>query len=326
MTQRSDWDNLLTALESDPHLREALRRHILTEELLNLPVTVASLAKHVETIALAVGQLQTDMTSVKQEMVEMRADITSVKGEMVEVRADIASVKGEIVEVRADIASVKGEMVEVRADIASVKGEMVEMRADIASGKGEMVEMRADIASVKEDVGQLQRGQNIQTGVLSEAAGAAYENTAIRLAPRLLRRHLGLTETVLFSHYPEGRHGNLKAMAEAVPRDQAAASEALEDLMETDMVFKAKGLAGEDVYIVAEASLTVQASDVVRARRRAETLNMIVGLSEVSTEAVAVVMGKSISEDAQALLIEQGDESGMVTFLMANADAPDAQV
>ena len=270
MTQRSDWDNLLTALESDPHLREALRRHILTEELLNLPVTVASLAKHVETIALAVGQLQTDMTSVKQEMVEMRADIASVKGEM--------------------------------------------------------VEMRADIASVKEDVGQLQRGQNIQTGVLSEAAGAAYENTAIRLAPRLLRRHLGLTETVLFSHYPEGRHGNLKAMAEAVPRDQAAASEALEDLMETDMVFKAKGLAGEDVYIVAEASLTVQASDVVRARRRAETLNMIVGLSEVSTEAVAVVMGKSISEDAQALLIEQGDESGMVTFLMANADAPDAQV
>ena len=239
MTQPSNWDNLLDALESDPNLREALRRHILTEELLNMPATVANLTKHVETIALAVGQLQTDMTAVK------------------------------------------------------------------------------------ESLGEVQRTQNIQSGVFSEAAGAAYENTAVRLAPRLFRRHLGITDADLFSHYREGRHGKLKAMAKAVPGNQGVTSEELEDLLETDIVFTAKGPKGQ-VYVLAEASLTVQANDVIRARRRAGILDRITGPGDANPPTIAVVMGKAISEDAQALLIGQGSETGMVTFLMANADAPDS--
>lgn len=239
MTQRSDWDDLLTALESDPQLREALRRHILTEELLNLPATVASLARHVETIALAVGQLQTGMTTVKG------------------------------------------------------------------------------------NIERMQMAQGIQSGVLSEAAGAAYENTAIRLAPRLFRRHLGFTETTLFSHFTDGWHGSLKAMAKAVPNNPTVSAEELEDLLETDMVFTAKGPKGQ-VYVLAEASLTVQANDVIRARRRARILNRLIGPEDSNPWTVAVVMGKAISEDAQALLIGQEGKNGMVTFLMANGDAPDA--
>jgi hypothetical protein len=239
MTQQSNWDNLMAALESDPNLREALRRHILTEELLNLPSTVANLTKHVETIALAVGQLQTDMTSAKEKIEEV------------------------------------------------------------------------------------QRAQSIQSGVLSEAAGAAYENMAIRLAPRLFRRHLGFTETALFSHYMGGRHSKLKAMTKAVPDNQTVSAEELEDLLETDLVFTANGPRGQ-VYVLAEASLTVQANDVIRARRRARILNRLIGNEDTSPWTVAVVMGKAIGEDAQALLIGQEGETGMVTFLMANGDAPDA--
>lgn len=234
------------ALESDPNLREALRRHILTDELLNLPATVATLTKHVEnltehveTIALAVEQLQTDM------------------------------------------------------------------------------------ALVKVGLGEVQKTQNIQSGVFSEAAGVAYENNAIRLAPRLFRRHLGLTGTTLFSHYPEGRHSKLKAMAEAVSGNPVVTDEELEDLLETDMVFTAKEPGGE-VYLLAEASLTVQANDVIRARRRAGILNRVTGPGDINRRTVAVVMGKAISEEAQALLLGRGDETGMVTFLMANTDAPDA--
>ena len=162
----------------------------------------------------------------------------------------------------------------------------------------------------------------IQSGVFSEAAGAAYENNAIRLASRLFRRHLGLNDAALFSHYPEGRHGKLQAMAKAVSGNQAVTAEELEDLLETDMVFTATGPNG-DAFIVAEASLTVQPNDVIRARRRARILDRIVGLEGVNPPTVPVVMGKAISEEAQALLFEQGDETGRVTFLMANAEAPE---
>ncbi len=267
MTQPSNWDNLLDALESDPNLREALRRHILTEELLNMPAIVANLTKHVETIALAVGQLQTDMTSVKQDIGQLQTDMTSVRGDLKEVRTDMTS--------------------------------------------------------VKEGLGEVRRTQSIQSGVFSEAAGAAYENTAIRLAPRLFRRQLGLTGTVLFGHHPVDQYGKLKAMVEVELSRQGITSEEVEDLLETDMVFTARGPYG-DVFIVAEASLTVQANDVIRARRRAGILDRITGPGDANPPTIAVVMGKAISEDAQALLIGQGSETGMVTFLMANADAPDA--
>ena len=100
-------------------------------------------------------------------------------------------------------------------------------------------------------------------------------------------------------------------------------AEELEDLLETDIVFTAKGPRG-GMYVLAEASLTVQANDVIRARRRAGILNRLIGPDDTNPCAVAVVIGKSISEDAQALLDEQDGSTGMVTFLMANGDAPDA--
>ena len=242
MTQYSELDTLLagllTELESDPNLREALRRHILTQEVMKVPDTMAALVEKVDTMAQA------------------------------------------------------------------------------------MVQMQTDVASVRAETGDLHRAQNIQEGVLSEAAGAAYEHTAIRLAPRLFRRILGLTDTTLFSHQPTEQHGKLRAMAETPQQVGAVSSEEVEDLLETDMVFKAKGPAGE-VFIVVEASLTVQANDVVRASRRAGTLNWIVAAAGLAPTVVAVVMGKAISEDAQALLAGQAGETGKVTFLAANADAPD---
>ena len=294
MTQPTDWDNLLAALEADPNLREALRRHILTEELLNLPVTVANLTKHVETIALAVTQLQTDMVSVKGDIGQLKTDMVSVKGDIGQLKTDMVSVKGDIGQLQTDMVSVK-------------------------DGLGEV---QTDMVSVKDGLGEVQRVQMIQSGVFSEAAGAAYENNAIRLASRLFRRHLRLTDTALFSHYPEGQHGKLQAMAKAVSGNQAVTAEELEDLLETDMVFTATGPNG-DVFVVAEASLTVQPNDVMRARRRARILDRIIDLGGTNSQTIAVVMGKAISEDAQALLFGQGDETGTVTFLLANAEAPE---
>jgi len=158
--------------------------------------------------------------------------------------------------------------------------------------------------------------------LLAEIAGPAYENTAIRLAPRLFRRHLGLTETALFSHFAADRHSSLKTMWQAASTAKRVTDEELEDLLETDMVFTANDPSGQ-VYVLAEASLTVQANDVIRARRRARILDRIVGLEDANPPTVAVVMGKAISEDAQALLLGQGNDAGKVTFMMANADTQD---
>jgi len=111
-------------------------------------------------------------------------------------------------------------------------------------------------------------------------------------------------------------------MWQAASTAKRVTDEELEDLLETDMVFTANDPSGQ-VYVLAEASLTVQANDVIRARRRARILDRIVGLEDANPPTVAVVMGKAISEDAQALLLGQGNDAGKVTFMMANADTQD---
>ena len=213
----------------------------------------------------------------------------------------------------------------------STKGHEKARRADFVSGhetiarplRKEQRKVRIhSITSFESLTMDTRANQSIQE-IWSEIARVPYENTAIRLAPRLFRRQLGLTGTVLFSHQPVDQHHNLKSMADIVLGIHGISIDEVEDLLETDMVFRSKGSTG-DVYVVAESSITVQPSDVARAKRRAETLHRVVSHTAPETAVVAVVIGKTISQEAQALLDDPAGEAAKVTFLVANNESPDS--
>ena len=66
-------EDILNALERDPALREALRRHILTEELLQMPVRL-------ERIEADVSTLKDNLTTLTTTVNRIGGDVSMLKG------------------------------------------------------------------------------------------------------------------------------------------------------------------------------------------------------------------------------------------------------
>ena len=66
-------EDILNALERDPALREALRRHILTDELLQMPVRL-------ERIEADVSTLKDNLTTLTTTVNRIGADVSMLKG------------------------------------------------------------------------------------------------------------------------------------------------------------------------------------------------------------------------------------------------------
>ncbi len=65
MTMIPTFEDMLEAMERNPALRDALRRHILTEELLQLPARF--------------DRLEADVTELKAGQTRLEADVTELK-------------------------------------------------------------------------------------------------------------------------------------------------------------------------------------------------------------------------------------------------------
>jgi peptidoglycan hydrolase CwlO-like protein len=76
VTDINTFQDILDALEQDPALREQLRRHILTEELLQLPA--------------AVQELRTDVAELKNGVTEIKTDVAELKNDVTELKTDVA--------------------------------------------------------------------------------------------------------------------------------------------------------------------------------------------------------------------------------------------
>ena len=123
--------------------------------------------------------------------------------------------------------------------------------------------------------------------------GTGYEGKVARVADRLARRNLGLTDpkVVMKSYLPNP----LPPLTEV---DQGAEMgnitwEESDELALADVIVSGTGQDGKQVYVVMEISITVQQTDKTRALRRAELLERATGVV-----AIPVVIG--VDEEASA--------------------------
>ena len=131
----STMEDIIRILREQPEIREAVRREILTEELLDLPRqfaemaailrdVLATLERHTEAIA----ELRGDVSVLKTDMSEVKADVAELKTDMSEVKADVAELKTDMSEVKADVSELKTDMSEVKEGIAELRSSVAELR------------------------------------------------------------------------------------------------------------------------------------------------------------------------------------------------------
>ena len=89
-TPINTFQDILDAMERDPALRDALRSHILTEELIQLPAQFAEhkaqfaefvqvTREHNELVDRRLERLETDMAELKTDMAELKTDVAELK-------------------------------------------------------------------------------------------------------------------------------------------------------------------------------------------------------------------------------------------------------
>ena len=79
-TPINTFQDILDAMERDPALLDALRRHILTDDLLELPAQVKALTETVTTLAETVKALTQDAKETKANMARMGGHLSNLMG------------------------------------------------------------------------------------------------------------------------------------------------------------------------------------------------------------------------------------------------------
>ena len=231
-TPINTFQDILDAMERDPALVDALRRHILTDDLLELPAQVKALTETVAALA-----------------------------ETVKVLSDTVEVLAKDVEA-------------IKADLSSLT-DKVDSLADSQEA------MRRDLDRVG--------------GHVSNLMGTDYESTVARYADRLARRHLRLISPAVAAR-ARGPNATLPLPV----GDQAAEAgriswDEADDLALSDVIVAALTEAGEDVFVIAEISMTVQDKDRENATRRADILQRATG-----TPTIPVTIGISQESPVEA--------------------------
>ena len=92
----NNFDDILQAMEQDPALREAMRRHILTEELLQLPVQVTRLETSMAQLQDGQSRLETRMDGLETRMDGLEAGQSRLEAGQEELKGRMDTMAGRL--------------------------------------------------------------------------------------------------------------------------------------------------------------------------------------------------------------------------------------
>ncbi len=286
MTTINTFEDLLQALEQNPTLREAMRRHIMTEEVMQLPARVFRLEELVARIATQLEELTNVLTrfteQTNQRLDKVESDVTELKEGQARLEEGQARLETRTERLEAGQARLE-------TDVTALKEGQARLETDVT-------ELKEGQARLETRMDRLETGQIRMSGQLSHLLGSDYQSHVARLAHRWLQRHFQITQPDTLWVSAASEKQELSAILNQAMESGAISFDEAEDMERTDIVIRGSDPDGNPVHVVIEASLTVQESDIRRAADRAAILEKAVG-----GPTRAVVIGESIAGTDQEL-------------------------
>ena len=125
-TPINNFQDILDALERDPALRDTLRRHILTEELLQLPARFVELQEQVARTQTTVDELQAGQTRLKQDVGELKTTVGELQAGQARLEQDVGELKQDVGELKAGQTRLEGNMERVSGRLSNLTGDNYE--------------------------------------------------------------------------------------------------------------------------------------------------------------------------------------------------------
>jgi len=286
--------DFLHLLETSPEFRALVRSLLLSEELLQLPDLVRSLAATQERLAqqlesfqqaveralAAVSAQQAEtaaqiaalvdrMEQVEQQQAATTEQIRQLTVSMERVEAQIEALTARMERVEAQIEALTARMERVEAQIEALTARMERVEAQIEALTEQMQQMAAQIAALTERMQDFERRLERVERDLGRLKGLVLPLVVERrfggLFRKILRRPRVLPSEELTRLVEDGADAGLLDEREA------------EQLLLVDLVLEGRDATdgGEPIYVVCEISWGVGISDILRARERAALLERV---------------------------------------------------
>ena len=271
--------DILRAMSRDPALAEAVRWHVLDDELRRLPAAFQQLAATVEDYMAQTNRILAELQAGQAKLQAGQAKLEAGQGEL---RAGQAKLE-------AGQAKLEVGQEELRAGQAKLEAGQEELRAGQGKLEAGQEELRAGYAKLEAGQAKLEAGQvELQAKFLPFDARKMIGVIARRLN---IRRPVWLDNTVLLGIADDAGY-----LADAVPENE------LESFFAVDLALRAVGKAARDTqYVVIECSNTVDRNDILRIRRNADLLARFTGC-----HTHAMVIGNRLPEHIAAVAEASG--------------------
>ena len=187
----------------------------------------------------------------------------------------LSNIEADIVEIKADIAELR-EQGAKRSDIAELREQGAKRDERLSNIEEDIKEIKKNMASIMDDTGFL-KGMVLESNLALRIRSIAAQRFDLR-RPRVMRSSFELMDEDLQDALDEALNDN------RITRQEQVRIEA------TDIILSARRKQdGSEIWIVFEVSYTIGSEDIDRAKKSAEILSRLLGVSTV-----AAAVGRSI--------------------------------
>ena len=304
MATIDDFSDILSAMEQNPELQEAMRNHVLGEELRQLPAVVHGQGELLVQALERLDELARTLRDVMEQisgyaLVSSRVIATTVERQD-RIEADVAELKASQARLEVSVEALRENQARMEGDIAELKSGQARMETDIS-------ELKSGQARMETNISELKSGQARMQGQLNNLTGTYYERKVAKRAPRAARRYLGLRGVNVVYGITVPDSIAVQALLEEATESLTITNEQADEVERADLILRGMTAGNEEVYAIAEVSVTIGDRDIDRARNRASILEQASGM-----RAQAVVIGIAISDANQ----ERASDGDVTVIIM----------
>ena len=120
---------VIQLIRGSDDLRQDLRREILTDELLQLPVRFTRMEQDV-------GVLKEDVGTLKDDVAGLKEDVGVLKDDVAVLKDDVAVLKDDVAVLKDDVSALKDGQARLEQDVAGLRRDQARMSGHISNLRG----------------------------------------------------------------------------------------------------------------------------------------------------------------------------------------------
>jgi chromosome segregation ATPase len=299
-------EDIVKALREHPEWLEEVRRLILTEELLQLPVQLAQLSALVQQLATQVQRLveqgerhEREIRALRKEFQEHRQEFLQHREEFLQHREEFLQHREEFLQLRAEVEQLRKEFQEHRQEFLQHREEFLQHREEFLQLRAEVEQLRKEFYEHRQEFEAFRQETNLRLYRLerdvAELKGSDRERYYRERASAIFGRFLRRVRLVDFSE-----------LYEELDNREPLSDEELLEISQLDAVVEGRRKRdATPVLLAIQASWSLYPDDVERAFTRARII------AKRGFTVYPVVAGKYADEG----VIEAANQAGVLVVL-----------